>query len=90
MPTYDYRCQRCGHQFEHQQKITDASLRDCPSCQGPVMRVMSGGAGFILKRLSGCQGKAVSPACSAKQESGSCCGDDRRWGGMPRHGRAGR
>ncbi|MBI4553502.1 MAG: zinc ribbon domain-containing protein [Candidatus Latescibacteria bacterium] len=49
MPTYEYECQRCEHQFEHFQSITAPPLTTCPQCSGPVVRLISSGAGFIFK-----------------------------------------
>ncbi len=40
MPTYDYRCQSCGSRFEVWQKITDEPVETCPTCGGPVRRVL--------------------------------------------------
>lgn len=51
MPTYDYECQTCGHQFEAKQSMKDPHLTDCPqeTCEGPVKRKIGVGAGFIFK-----------------------------------------
>ena len=51
MPTYDYKCQSCGHQFEHFQSMNDARLTDCPlpECAGAVKRLLGTGAGIIFK-----------------------------------------
>ena len=51
MPTYDYECQTCGHQFEARQSMKDPHLTDCPKeeCPGPVKRRIGLGAGFIFK-----------------------------------------
>lgn len=49
MPTYWYRCQTCKHEFEEFQKISEPPVRECPSCGGIVMRVITGGAGLIFK-----------------------------------------
>ncbi len=51
MPTYDYDCQTCGHQFEVKQSMKDAHLTDCPQqdCLGPITRKIGAGAGFIFK-----------------------------------------
>src|ERR1700730_6763046 len=38
MPVYGYRCTN-GHQFEVQQRITEAPLTKCPECGAPVTRV---------------------------------------------------
>ncbi len=32
MPIYEYQCQKCGHDHEALQKISDAPLRKCPAC----------------------------------------------------------
>ncbi len=51
MPTYDYECQKCGHQFEAKQSMKDAHLTDCPQegCPGPIKRKIGLGAGLIFK-----------------------------------------
>ena len=39
MPTYAYRCQNCGSEFEKVQKFADAPVKKCPVCgKGPVRR----------------------------------------------------
>jgi putative FmdB family regulatory protein len=49
MPTYEYECRKCGHQFEQFQKMTDEPLKRCPKCRGKVMRLLGTGAGVIFK-----------------------------------------
>lgn len=50
MPTYDYRCEACGHAFEiFTKKPTQARPRKCPECGGRARRLISGGAGFLFK-----------------------------------------
>lgn len=51
MPTYEYECTTCGHEFEAVQSMKDPHLRDCPQqeCEGPVKRKISLGSGFIFK-----------------------------------------
>lgn len=49
MPTYDYECTRCGHQFEKFQSITDPPLEVCPKCRGPLQRLIGPGAGLLFK-----------------------------------------
>jgi putative FmdB family regulatory protein len=38
MPTYGYRCSKCGHEFEILQRITDEPLKTCPKCQGKLTK----------------------------------------------------
>jgi putative FmdB family regulatory protein len=50
MPTYDYVCQNCDHQFEEFQSITAKSLRKCPKCNRLKLKRLIGiGAGVIFK-----------------------------------------
>ena len=50
MPTYEYACEACDHQFEHFQSITASPIRTCPECKKrKVRRLISGGSGFLFK-----------------------------------------
>jgi len=50
MPTYQYRCKSCSHEFEELQKISDEPLKICPSCKKPTLvRIIGGGAGLVFK-----------------------------------------
>lgn len=49
MPTYQYRCNECSHEFSEFQSITADPLSTCPECGGAVKRLISGGAGFLFK-----------------------------------------
>ena len=49
MPIYEYQCRVCGHQFDQLQKISDATLTDCPACGKPKLERLISPAGFQLK-----------------------------------------
>jgi putative FmdB family regulatory protein len=50
MPTYEYNCTHCGHQFEKLQVITARALRRCPRCgNSSLKRLIGSGAGLIFK-----------------------------------------
>jgi putative FmdB family regulatory protein len=50
MPTYDYRCSACRHEFEAFQSITARRLRKCPECgQRALERLIGAGAGVLFK-----------------------------------------
>ncbi|AKX93034.1 zinc ribbon domain protein [Moorella thermoacetica] len=48
MPVYEYRCAKCGV-FEKEQRITAPPLMECPTCGGPVHRIISRNIGVIYK-----------------------------------------
>ena len=49
MPIYEYRCDACGHYLDALQKIADAPLRDCPSCEESALRRLVSAPNFRLK-----------------------------------------
>ena len=49
MPIYEYRCNACGHQDEHLQKVSDEPLTVCPVCGKDQYRKQLSAAGFQLK-----------------------------------------
>ena len=50
MPTYEYRCDACGHTLEVFQSITESPKRKCPECKRQKLkRVIGAGAGVIFK-----------------------------------------
>ncbi len=49
MPIYEYRCDACGHYLDALQKIADAPLRDCPSCEASALRRLVSAPNFRLK-----------------------------------------
>jgi putative FmdB family regulatory protein len=85
VPTYEYKCDACGHAFEAFQPMSAAPIRKCPSCgKSKVKRLIGAGAGLIFKgsgfyitdyRESGYAEKAKADATAEKpaekKESGS-------------------
>ena len=57
MPTYEYVCKKCGHEFEAFRSITAKPMETCPKelCaqkkwgRGKVTKKISGGAGLLFK-----------------------------------------
>lgn len=50
MPTYDYRCDACGHEMELFQSITAKPAKKCPDCgRNKLKRLIGTGAGVIFK-----------------------------------------
>ena len=49
MPTYEYKCPKCGTRFEKIQKITARPGAPCPKCGTTAERQISGGHGLVFK-----------------------------------------
>ena len=50
MPTYDYVCEACSHEFELFQSIKDGAKRKCPECGRQKLRRLIGpGAAIVFK-----------------------------------------
>jgi putative FmdB family regulatory protein len=81
MPTYEYLCEKCGHQFDVVQSITADALGVCPkvNCgkkrwgRGKVRRALSGGGGIIFKGTGFYINdyRSENYKAAAKKESGS-------------------
>jgi putative FmdB family regulatory protein len=48
LPTYQYRCTECGHEFEEFQSFTDDALSVCPVCAGRLRKVFNA-VGVVFK-----------------------------------------
>ncbi len=68
--TYEYMCLACQHEWEAEQSISEKPLTECPKCHEPkAKRMVSGGAGFILKG-GGWYADGYGSATKPKAESG--------------------
>ena|SRR2546428_4679442 len=77
MPIYEYRCKRCGAQFELIQKLRDAPIRKCRDCRGPLEKLVSRssfqlkGTGWYVtdyaRKSSDSSGKEVKPSKESKE-----------------------
>ncbi|MFH0959490.1 MAG: zinc ribbon domain-containing protein [Pseudomonadota bacterium] len=48
MPVYEYRCEKCGNEFEAWQRISDAPIECCSECGGKASKLISQST-FVLK-----------------------------------------
>lgn len=82
MPTYEYRCKDCGHQFEAQQSFSDDALTECPACKGELKKKFGSvgisfkGSGFYKNDSGGSSsggstGASSTPAAPASTPSTS-------------------
>ncbi len=72
MPTYDYVCESCGHEFEHFQSMSDKRLSRCPKChKARLVRKVGGGTGVIFKG-SGFYATDYKKTSPPPAEAGGC------------------
>ena len=53
MPTYDYLCDECGHEFELFQSINEPLKRKCSECGKLKLRRLFGTGGAVVFKGSG-------------------------------------
>src|SRR5438132_5001995 len=53
MPTYDYVCDACEHEFEEFQSFNDEPLKKCPKCGKKKLRRLFGTGAAVLFKGSG-------------------------------------
>ncbi len=81
MPTYEYRCKECGHDFEIVQSFSDDALTECPECKGALKKVYGNvgisfkGSGFYKNDARAASGGSSSSAGSAKTSDSSASSD---------------
>ena len=49
MPIYEYACEKCGDEFEVEQRITDDPVKSCPSCRSRKVKKLISQTSFVLK-----------------------------------------
>ena len=75
MPTYEYRCEGCGHEFEELQSFKDEPLKVCPKCHQERLRRLFGTGAAILFKGSGFyetdyRSESYKKAAKAEQDAG--------------------
>jgi putative FmdB family regulatory protein len=49
MPVYEYACEKCNHEFEAEQRISDDPIRVCPRCRARKVKRLISRTSFVLK-----------------------------------------
>lgn len=49
MPVYEYACEKCGHEFEASQRITEEPIKVCPKCKARRVKRLISQTSFVLK-----------------------------------------
>jgi putative FmdB family regulatory protein len=75
VPTYQYACTECGHDFEQFQSFTDDALTTCPVCEGRLRKVFNAvgvvfkGSGFYRTDSRTGSGSDEKPAAESGSKS---------------------
>ncbi len=48
MPIYEYLCEKCSHEFEREQRITEDPVKTCPKCRGRKVKKLISQTSFVL------------------------------------------
>ena len=73
MPIYEYKCKKCGKEYELFQRITEPALTSCKFCKGPTKKLISRttfhlkGSGWYVTDYGGNK----APATETKSEEKS-------------------
>jgi len=76
MPIYEYKCRKCGNQFEVFQGISDPEVTSCKFCKGKVQKLVSlssfslKGSGWYVTDYKG-----KKPSTMAKAEKSETSAD---------------
>ncbi|MCH8025678.1 MAG: hypothetical protein IH866_02680 [Chloroflexi bacterium] len=76
MPTYEYRCPDCAHEYEKREGFDAPAAQKCPQCTGTAQRVIYAppivfkGSGFYVT-------DSRKPDSDASAESGSVASDSK-------------
>lgn len=71
MPTYDFRCNQCGHRFSLLTSISGRKDAHCPECSSPEVTQLL--TGFFFARPGGNNGAAAGTGSSCSGGSCSSC-----------------
>jgi putative FmdB family regulatory protein len=82
MPTYEYQCDACEHNFDEFQSITEKPLKKCPKCGKRKLRRIFGAGAAILFKGSGFyqtdyRSESYKAAAKAEQESSKPAGENK-------------
>src|SRR5713226_6430053 len=82
MPTYEYHCDACEHNFDEFQSINDKPLKKCPKCGKPKLRRIFGAGAAIIFKGSGFyqtdyRSESYKAAAKADQESSKPAAADK-------------
>ena len=82
MPTYQYQCSACDHEFEILQSMKDAKLKKCPKCgKLKLNRLIGTGSGIIFKGSGFYQTDYKKKSASPKKATPEECSSETKLAG---------
>ncbi len=83
MPTYEYQCDACEHNFDEFQSMSEPALKKCPKCGKSKLRRVFGTGAAILFKGSGFyqtdyRSDSYKAAAKAEQDSGKPAATDQK------------
>jgi putative FmdB family regulatory protein len=79
VPTYDYKCTKCGHTFSAEQSMLDKPLARCKKCRGKLEKMLprsinlifKGSGFYVTDYKKSCQRKGPKPAAGKDKDGES-------------------
>ncbi|MDO9559583.1 MAG: zinc ribbon domain-containing protein [Syntrophales bacterium] len=77
MPIYEYKCKKCGKEYEIFQRITASDRTSCKFCKGPAQKLISRttfhlkGSGWYATDYGGKKAPAVETTSAAESSAAS-------------------
>ena len=70
MPVYEYACEKCKHEFEVEQRISDDPVRTCPKCRARKVKRLISRTSFVLKGSGWYSDLYGSPGAKSSKSDG--------------------
>ena len=77
MPVYEYRCEKCGNQYEKREGFDAPARQKCPKCRGRALRVLHAasvvfkGSGFYITDNRKTPAEPSGEGAPAKSDDGA-------------------
>src|SRR3989442_15102219 len=76
MPVYEYACEKCKHEFEAEQRISDDPIRTCPKCRARKVKRLISRTSFVLKGSGWYSDLYASPGAKKKGDGDAVSGGE--------------
>jgi putative FmdB family regulatory protein len=76
VPVYEYRCEKCGNQYEKREGFDAPARQKCPKCRGKALRVLHAasvvfkGSGFYITDNRKTPAEPSGESAPAKSDDG--------------------